>query len=204
MRDQPTYPGRSLRAACETLAMSVLDRVSAVGPPIDIDLVADAVGLHYVPIDFDQTLGMYTRLPAGYRLRGFQGASGSVRGQAVALIGTHQHPLSQRFTKAHELGHHLIDEPPGWVAALELALPRMHRRVGYHHAQELFAASLLMPLSWVQALDPGRWRRRDVEWLARHFAVTRAAAAARLYEIYGRPTDDVVADINPRELYALA
>ncbi|MEK6225785.1 MAG: ImmA/IrrE family metallo-endopeptidase [Chloroflexota bacterium] len=203
MRDQPTYPGRSLRAACETLAMSVLDRVSAVGPPIDIDLVADAVGLHYVPIDFDQTLGMYTRLPAGYRLRGFSGGS---RGQAVALIGTHQHPLRQRFTKAHELGHHLIDHPSGWVGRIPPPLRVRYKnpKSDYHYAHEFFAASLLMPRPWIDALGPTAWRRRDVEGLARRFAVTRIAAAARLFEIYGRPTDDIGADINPRELYRLA
>jgi Zn-dependent peptidase ImmA (M78 family) len=177
-----------MREAIEQLAAEILARSAVTRPPVDIDAVAEAEDLRFVPIAFPTgALGMYVReMDVTYRhLR-----------TPFAWIGSRQHPLSQRFTKAHELAHHLIDEPPRWVADLGLALPQWPsdpvRRRGYHEWHEAFAASLLMPRRWVDRFDGGSWTRRDVARLARRFAVTTIAAAARLEELHRGPRHDIV------------
>jgi Zn-dependent peptidase ImmA (M78 family) len=171
----------TLREAAERLAWEVLARSVVTRPPVDVDAIAAAEGMRFVRINFGQSLGAYCRAE-GFRSRG-----------PFALIGTHQHPLRQRFTKAHELAHHLLDDRRvEWVARMRLPLPLRYEGVDYHEAHEFFAASLLMPRPWVDRFDGGSWRRRDVARLAEHFAVTKIAAAVRLEEIYGRSTQDIV------------
>ena len=165
------------RDAIEVLALEVLRRAGIMRPPVDIDAVAAAEGLRFVPLGFDSLLGAYCADPPSHELH---------KGP-FAMIGSHQHPLRQRFTKAHELAHHLMDEPRGWVVRMQLPLAQRYNGVDYHEAHELFAASLLLPRPWVERFDGGSWRRKDVARLAEHFAVTKIAAAVRLEEVYGRP-----------------
>jgi hypothetical protein len=173
-----------MREAIETLAWEVLARAGITRPPVDIDAIAAAEGMRFVSEDFDSLLGVYCSDPPSHIPTPF------------AMISSHQHPHRQRFTKAHELAHHLMDEPRGWVARMRLPLPRWDRRIaskfGYHPTHEFFAASLLMPRRWVEQFDGGSWRRDDVARLARHFAVTKIAAAVRLEELHGRPQHDIV------------
>ena len=179
-----------MREAAEQLAWAVLVRAAVTRPPVDVDAVAASVGLRFDHMDFTATLGAY------------------VRGFDRAMIGSRQHPLRQRFTKAHELAHHLIDEPTGWVARMQLPLPPRgtYAGVDYHEAHEFFAASLLMPRPWIRHLERATWRSRDIADVARRFGVTKIAAAVRLGELYGcRSFDYVVdADGDRRSLYALA
>ena len=183
----------SLRDAAEHLAWKVLVRAGATRPPVDIDAVAAAEGLLFRAIGFTTCSGAYLGMVPGARPP-FDHA-------AIAVIGSHQHPLRQRFTKAHELGHHLVDEPRDWVVRMALPLPRNHKRNDYHPAQEFFAASLLMPRAWVDRFDGNSWRHRDVARLARHFGVTRVAAAVRVQELYGRDMDlEPAGNMGPYEL----
>lgn len=170
----------TLREVCEALAWEVLTRGAVTRPPVDIDAVAAAMGMRFVPADFDSLLGAYC-----------SGGPSHFPGP-FAMIGSHQHPLRQRFTKAHELAHHLMDEPRGWVARMRLPSSLKQRTHDYHEWHECFAASLLMPRPWIDQFDGRSWRRRDVERFARRFAVTRIAAAVRLEELYGRSSRDFV------------
>lgn len=172
-------PRCSLREAAERLAAECLARHGVWRPPVDIDAVAAAEGLRFVPIDFAECLGAYSSGAAGART--------SWGRRPFAVIGSHQHPLRQRFTKAHELAHHLLDEPTGWVARMQLhpPVPRGYKGDVYHEAHELFAASLLMPRPWVLSLvDRSRpMRHADVARIAQRFAVTKIAAGARIHEL---------------------
>lgn len=187
----------TLREAVETLAWEVLARAAVTRPPVDIDAVAAGEGLGYRPIAFRECLGAYVR-------NGFPGAGPSWARQSFAFIGMHQHPLRQRFTKAHELAHHLMDDGRvDWVARMRLPLPRRYEGNVYHEAHELFAASLLMPRRWVEGFDGGSWRRGDVASLARHFAVTKIAAAVRLDELLRSRHDIEPAPVPAGELTGL-
>jgi hypothetical protein len=190
--------GHAVRDAAERLAWEVLSRSAVARPPVDIDAIAAAEGMRFVPVEFGTCLGAYSRM--------FNpDARKAWARQPFAMISSHQHPLRQRFTKAHELAHHLIDDRRiEWVARMKLSLPRRYEGDVYHEAHELFAASLLMPRPWVDRFDGGSWRRRDVERFARAFAVTKIAAAVRLEEIYGRcPRDILPVSVSDGELSGL-
>jgi Zn-dependent peptidase ImmA (M78 family) len=178
-----------LRETLERLAWEVLTRASITRPPIDVDAVAAAAGMRFrmARLDSSVAFGFYCHTPPSHwRDR-----------TPFALISVHQHPLRAPFTKAHELAHHLIDDPQhDWVAPFGLPAPGYTWR-DYHEAHEFFAASLLMPRPWVDRFDGGSWRRRDVERFARHFAVTKVAAAVRLEELYGRSRMDIVPEVTP-------
>ena len=179
------------REAIERLASEVLARSRITQPPVDVDAIAAAEGMRFRRIEFGGSQGAYLA-------EGIPGARALWARRPFAVIGVHQHPLVQRFTKAHELAHHLIDDGRiEWVERMRLPLPRHREAGGYHEAHEFFAASLLMPRPWVDRFDGGSWRRRDVERFARAFAVTRIAAAVRLEELYGRSPLDVVPAVVP-------
>lgn len=169
-----------MREAGERLAWELLVRHGVERPPVDIDRIAAAEGMRFIPADFDTSLGAYSRI--------FNpDARAAWARQPFAMIGSHQHPLRQRFTKAHELAHHLIDEPTGWIARMQLPLPTRYKGLNtYHLAHELFAASLLMPRPWVLAFFGAsrRVRAGDVVRFADYFAVTKIAARARIYELH--------------------
>jgi hypothetical protein len=79
--------------AIARIALDVLSRQGQKRPPVDIDYVASGEGLVYVLTDVE-------RISGGYFC--------DLDGHGHAIISSREHPLRQRFTKAHELGHHLL------------------------------------------------------------------------------------------------
>lgn len=158
----------------ELLAERVLARNRVWAPPVNVDEVANAEGLDFALEDLDSAYGAYVR-----------GAGG--RGHAFIAVG--QHRLRQRFTKAHELAHHLVDEPERWhiEGMPELRIPSGYRGRDRHWLHERFAAALLMPRAWVgQFMRDRGWqyeRPRLIAECARAFDVSRAAAEVRLREL---------------------
>lgn len=161
-------PSQSIeRLACDLLARHGLD-----APPVNVDEIAQREGLNFEIAD--TATGHYYREPDG-------------RGRA--LIPASEHPLRRRFTKGHELAHHLLDEPREVHAEgyRHLQLPSGYRGRDRHWAHERFAAALLMPRDWVGTFmrDQG-WRLERgalVVRVARTFDVSRAAAEVRLREL---------------------
>lgn len=152
----------------EQRAFELLDRHRVRRPPIDIDAIALAEGLVFELAEFEVASGAYLGLGEG-------------RGRA--LIARGDHPLRRRYSKAHELAHHLIDQAhEPWQLA-----PSFRGR-DRHWAHEKFAAYLLMPRGWVvatveHALQNGRHGEQLVERIARVFDVSRGAAKVRLREL---------------------
>lgn len=160
----------------EAFAWRVLFRNVVTAPPVNVDEVAQREGLNFEVDAFpdDRTSGFYFDEPNG-------------RGRAV--INARHHRLRQRFTKAHELAHHLIDEPV-FVRATGmpyLQLASAHRGRGRHWAHERFAGALLMPRPWLgDFMRQKGWQlERDplIVAVARAFDVSRAAAEVRLREL---------------------
>lgn len=158
----------------ERLATRVLDRHGASAPPVNVDEIANAHGLDFVLAEFETLSGSYMR---------------DEDGRAHAMINRHHSRARRRFTKAHELAHHLIDEPserriPGFE---HLRLPAGYRGRDRHWAHERFAAALLMPREWIGSFMRERgWRlerRRLVFDVARTFDVSMTAAEVRLREL---------------------
>lgn len=158
----------------ERLAELVLERNGVRVPPVDVDFIAEREGLRFGVAHTQLVSG-------GYYYDG--------DGRGRAFISSNEHPLRRVFTKAHELAHHLVDEPEVAHAAGYplLQLPTGYRGRERHRFHERFAAALLMPRDWIGSFMRERgWRleREDlVASVARHFGVSRAAAAVRLREL---------------------
>lgn len=155
----------------EALADLVLERSGITRPPVDVDAIADRAGLRYELVELARVSGAYY----------YEG-----EGRGRAYISSSEHPLRQVFSKAHELGHHLMDEPTVARAAGYpfLQLPTGYRGRESHWAHDWFAACLLMPRAWVgEYMRERGWRLdRDpmIADVARRFGVSRRAAQVRL------------------------
>lgn len=154
--------------AIAALAARVLARNAQRMPPVDVDMIARAEGLTFGSIRAERISGGYYR---------------DLDGHGHAVITELEHPLRQRFTKAHELGHHLLDERTEGHALR----PSAYRDRRRHWAQEYFAGCLLMPRPWVanfyRARGQGLMRDELILETARRFRVSRSAASVRLREL---------------------
>ena len=157
--------------AIARIARDVLARNGQKAPPVNIDYVASGEGLVYVLTDVE-------RISGGYFC--------DLDGHGHAIISSREHPLRQRFTKAHELGHHLLDEA---VAPVSIIQPSAYRKTNSprHWAQEYFAGSLLMPRPWIADFvrNTHGWGTTPelIREVARRFQVSRPAAEVRLREL---------------------
>jgi hypothetical protein len=129
-------------AFCRKLAERTLARFGIVEPPVAVDRLAAKLGLLVRIVDLPR--GVDARL----RVRG---------DQRVIELATGQARVRQRFSLAHEIGHHLLGHRHG---ESELA----------ERQANLFAGALLVPPTWL---------RRDVasgmtaEALATRYDVSR-------------------------------
>jgi Zn-dependent peptidase ImmA (M78 family) len=150
------------------LADQVLRRNAQRTPPVDVDAIARNEGLTFGSVRLEKISGGYYR---------------DLDGHGHAIITELEHPLRQRFTKAHELGHHLLDErTPGHALT-----PSAYRDRRRHWAQDYFAGCLLMPRPWVanffRVRGVGLGRDELILETARRFRVSRSAATVRLQEL---------------------
>lgn len=153
-------------AYVEALAAEVLARRGVTRGSVDVDDVAQREGLI-----FELVPGLRVVQGAYYR------DCPSAGGRSLAFIRADDHALVQRFTKAHELCHHLLDE--------HVELPESYRKGGRHYLHERFAGALLMPEAWVAAVveDSRRTGTPVVSAVAQRFEVTWPAALVRLREL---------------------
>lgn len=150
-------------AYVEDLAAAVLERNGVTAAPVDVDHVAGLEGLVFDLAPFQVLQGGYARdLPDG---------------RSHAFIREGDHPLVQRFTKAHELCHHVLDEL--------VELPEAYRKADRHYLHERFAAAFLMPREWVAGVvdESRRANAPVVQAVAQRFQVTWPAALVRLREL---------------------
>lgn len=160
--------------AIERLAERILAKHRVMAPPVNVDEIANAEGLDFQIVPLASLSGGYIR---------------DDDGRGHAMISASEHRLRQRFTKGHELAHHLVDHPEQLTA---LGFPHLRLPTGYrgrerHWAHERFAAALLMPRAWVASFVRDRgWQmpqERLVVEVARLFDVSRVAARIRLQEL---------------------
>jgi Zn-dependent peptidase ImmA (M78 family) len=167
----PNYE-QSVRAAEELLA-----RHNVMEPPIDVAGLIEAEGLKVVFKELeDRVSGFLLQAPSG----------------AVVGVNSLHHPNRQRFTMAHELGHHHLhpNEPTVYVDDI-----MVHFRGEDIHAPQtateieanVFAASLLIPEKLIRrdlaerpidALDDVAVRQ-----LAVRYGVSAQALTIRLIEL---------------------
>lgn len=159
-------------------AEQLVERLRLQAPPIDVDRIAEVLGLPVVvmPLPSDTSGLLITKA-----------------GRSYVCVRSSDPRYRQRFTLAHELGHHHLRHQfqPGdhvHVDRGNFISQRGARAAAGIDVKEIeanqFAASLLMPEMLLkpraEALGaPDLWDH-DVEYLAREFDVSEQAMTIRL------------------------
>lgn len=168
---QPAVRWRVPPASPRDTADALLEAAGVTSPPVPIrDLVHDC-GVRILPWDFEDIDGLVLELDEG----------------AVIWVNQDQAPTRQRFTLAHELGHHLLRHADTFH--LDLGGDLAPNATGGHpnydwraeRAANEFAASLLMPASMVRHSAAAL---SDVRALASRFKVSPAAMGFRLTTLH--------------------
>jgi transcriptional regulator with XRE-family HTH domain len=149
----------------QAAAGEILTRLGRKRPPIDVLSIARELGVAVFPRPFPSAL---SALLLRHRKNAFIG------------VNSHQAPVRQRFSVAHELGHfvlhqsdqHFIDY--GVPAAVEGEVPGYNWE--HERAANEFAAELLMPAEMVKH-DVGT---TSLARLARRYEVSQEAMGFRL------------------------
>ncbi len=140
-------------------------------PPVDLDYVAQRLGITVDRVEFLEEIdGFYTRHPEDNT-------------PLVAINSSYLKPLArQRFTLAHEMGHHLLGHYRPGVFCVDGVGTRKNR---LERACDRFAALLLMPEAlvreWFEDLRANEEHR--VAIMAERFGVSIAAMRVRLREL---------------------
>ncbi len=142
-------------------------------PPADLDRVASRLGVDVYREEFSQEIdGFYLWIP---------GASPVVAINSCYL----KPPARQRFTLAHELGHHLLAERNSAGVELFFIDGLKTSRSILERSCDQFAALLLMPedrvREWFKELASNRENRTAI--LAERFGVSLSAIRVRLREL---------------------
>jgi Zn-dependent peptidase ImmA (M78 family)/DNA-binding XRE family transcriptional regulator len=148
-------------------ADALLEAAGITSAPVPVEKLIIGCGVQILEWDFDNVDGLVVEQDS----------------QVAILVNTTQAPTRQRFTLAHELGHHLLRHAGEFHVDLggELSPNATGEHPGYswraERAANEFAANLLMPSSMVRraALETTK-----VRTLAEHFNVSPAAMGVRL------------------------
>lgn len=161
----------------EANANSLLERVGALSAPMPVKEIAVAEGCQLKSTILEDDLS---------------GMAFIKDGQKFIVYNASHHPNRQRFTIAHELGHHLMDASmlKNSVHVDRGVLRRDNVSAGGTEPKEIaanaFAACLLMPEALVRSLCPGSMDLEDdslVHDLSRRFGVSPAAFTNRLLNL---------------------
>lgn len=146
-------------------AEKLLVRARGTRPPVNVLRLAERCGVRVIPHELPEALS---------------GAILELEDGAVITVNADQYPGRQRFTVAHELGHHLLRHHDRFHIDLSeptaVGEPPGHNWVHEREANE-FAACLLMPATMLRRLVP---KARSVRELADRFDVSPMAMSYRL------------------------
>jgi transcriptional regulator with XRE-family HTH domain len=163
----PSIRWRIAPASPRDTADTLLEAAGITSPPVPIRDLVKGCGVQILAWDFEDIDGLVLELDTG----------------AVIWVNKNQAPTRQRFTLAHELGHHLLRHADTFH--LDLGGDLAPNATGGHpnydwraeRAANEFAASLLMPASMVRRATA---TVTDVATIAPQFKVSPAAMRFRL------------------------
>ena len=154
-------------AAPRDTADALLEAADITAPPVPVEEIIAGCGVQILPWEFENVDGLVVEQDTG----------------VVIYVNTSQAKTRQRFTLAHELGHHLLRHADEFYVDLggELSPNATGEHPGYNwraeRAANEFAANLLMPSSMVRR---AYLKTNDVRSLAAQFDVSPAAMGVRL------------------------
>lgn len=165
--EQPTVRWHMPSASPRDTADALLEAAGIISPPVPIEDLIEGCGVQVLAWDFQDIDGLVLELGMG----------------AVIWVNKQQARTRQRFTLAHELGHHLLRHTDTFH--LDLGGDLAPNATGGHpnydwraeRAANEFAANLLMPTSMVRRTAA---TVSDVAALASRFKVSPAAMGFRL------------------------
>jgi Zn-dependent peptidase ImmA (M78 family) len=152
------------RKYIEGLAQQALNTAHCIEPPVPVHDVAKALGLDVVPFAFHNKISGLLKEEDG-----------------VIGVNKMHHPLRQRFTIAHELGHFLLGHGMGTAYREEMVEDAFDKPNPLEREANLFASLLLMPSEWVK--KQVKKNGLDIDSLSRSFEVSRQAMTIRLLEL---------------------
>lgn len=159
---------------------------SAQNAELHADLAREAIGLG--PDDPASSLSAIAmdlgvvvvvgRMPSGSRVAG---CSVMDNGRpSVVLVNSNHPPARQRFTLAHEIGHHILHGNSGAIACRSYDV-RQGRRPSSEFEADVFASALLLPRRALRNLRPNQILAPDsLEKIEARFGTSRTATVARL------------------------
>lgn len=142
-------------------------------PPVDVDRVAAKLGIDLYRQEFVEEIdGLYLQIPGAPPV--------------IAVNNSYLKPLGrQRFTAAHEIGHHLLCQRMASKSRLFYIDSVKTRKNSIERSCDRFAALLLMPeqltRQWFEELAANRENR--VAIMAERFGVSPWAMRVRLREL---------------------
>ena len=145
----------------------MLEAAGVIGPPVPIERLIAGCGVRILPWKFENVDGLVVEQDSG----------------AVIYVNSTQATTRQRFTLAHELGHHLLRHVDEFYVDLggELSPNATAEHPDYNwraeRAANEFAANLLMPSAMVRHAST---RTKNVRALAVQFNVSPPAMGFRL------------------------
>ncbi len=146
---------------CRLKARELIQEVNVTAPPVDVEKIARACGLEVEYVD---------------RGHGFSGQLFKERRIIEVQRGTHPH--HQRFTIAHEVGHHVLGHNTTFCVFDEKSID--NPTFVNEKQASIFASELLMPDSWVKKHWPEV--KKDFKAMAKLFLVSETAMFIRLEE----------------------
>lgn len=148
----------------EELALQAIKKAGCTAAPIPVERVAEAMELEVLRFPFHEKISGLLKKEEG-------------------VIGVNQshHPLRQRFTIAHELGHFLLGHDLIGEHSEEGVDDFFDKARPKEREANSFASSLLMPGEWVK--EHVKKNGMDIETLAKAFGVSKQAATIRLFEL---------------------
>jgi Zn-dependent peptidase ImmA (M78 family)/transcriptional regulator with XRE-family HTH domain len=154
-------------AGARDTAEALLAAAAVTTAPVPVHALAEGCGVRVLSWDFADVDGLVVQLPEG----------------AVIGVNENQYDRRQRFTVAHELGHHLLSHAESFHVDFggELSPAATGEHPDYNWRNERaandFAANLLMPAAVVRTEFT---KTADVNELADLFDVSPAAMGFRL------------------------
>lgn len=148
----------------QEIAMQAIEKAGCKQPPVPVEKVAEAMGLDVVPFAFHNKVSGLLKKEEG----------------VIGVNKTH-HPVRQRFTIAHELGHFLLGHGLGEEYQEETIDDVFDKPRPEEREANLFASSLLMPTDWVK--DYVKKNGMEIDALAQTFGVSKQAATIRLLHL---------------------
>ena len=143
-----------------------------VKPPVPVAEIAERLGIKVIVTPLQN---------------GVSGALINDNGKSYIAVNSSHHRNRQRFTIAHEIGHHWLEHGLGEHVDREFTvLMRDERSSSADNTQEIsanqFAAALLMPKEFIQRefVRLGRFDEEDITKLALLYQVSELAFQLRL------------------------